>query len=106
MPVAGRDVLGAAALMGAMGLAGPAMAASTVDPGELSLLWGLPFAGLLLSIALLPLFAGHLWHLHYGKVATGWALLLVLPFALIFGAGAAAREVWHILLQEYIPFTA
>src|SRR5215213_9755230 len=86
--------------------AGPAMAASAVDPSKLSLLWGLPFVGLLLSIALMPLAAGHLWHHHYGKIAAGWALLLVLPFAVAFGPETAARETWHVLLQEYIPFIA
>jgi len=30
----------------------------------------------------------------------------VLPFAAVFGPEVAASEVWHILLQEYIPFIA
>ena len=80
--------------------------AGMVDAAELSLAWGLPFVGMLLSIALLPLLAGRLWHHHYGKIAAGWALLLVLPFAAVFGPEAAAAEVWHVLLQEYIPFIA
>jgi hypothetical protein len=54
----------------------------------------------------MPLLAGALWHHHYGKIAAGWALLLVLPFAVVFGPSVAASEVWHILLQEYIPFIA
>ncbi|MFO0155112.1 MAG: sodium:proton antiporter [Alphaproteobacteria bacterium] len=83
----------------------PAEAAGVSGAG-MSLAWGLPFAGLLLSIALMPLLAGHLWHHHYGKIAAGWALLLVLPFAAVFGPEVAASEVWHILLQEYIPFIA
>ncbi|TMH05843.1 MAG: hypothetical protein E6H79_08180, partial [Betaproteobacteria bacterium] len=29
--------------------------------------WALPFAGLLLSIALCPLVTPSLWHHHYGK---------------------------------------
>ncbi|MCA4920859.1 MAG: sodium:proton antiporter [Roseomonas sp.] len=83
----------------------PAEAAGVSGAG-MSLAWGLPFAGLLLSIALMPLLAGPIWHHHYGKIAAGWALLLVLPFAVVFGLGVAASEVWHILLQEYIPFIA
>jgi len=94
-------VLGAAVLLGA----GPAAAAG-VSGADLSLAWGIPFAGLLLSIALMPLVAGHLWHHHYGKIAAGWSVLLVVPFAAFFGSGAAASEVWHVLLQEYIPFIA
>ena len=86
--------------------AGPALAAGGVDPAALSLAWGLPFAGLLLSIALLPLVAGHIWHLHYGKIAAAWAAALVLPFALAFGIGPTLVEVRHILLQDYLPFMA
>jgi len=93
------------ALMLFLALPLPVQAAGVSGAG-MSLLWGLPFAGLLLSIALMPLVAGHLWHHHYGKIAAGWALLLVLPFAAVFGPEIAASEVWHILLQEYIPFIA
>jgi Na+/H+ antiporter NhaD/arsenite permease-like protein len=93
------------ALMLFLALSLPAEAAGVSGAG-MSLAWGLPFAGLLLSIALMPLLAGPIWHHHYGKIAAGWALLLVLPFAVVFGLGVAASEVWHILLQEYIPFIA
>src|SRR3954468_16744971 len=77
-----------------------------VDPAALGLQWGLPFAGLLLSIALMPLLAGRLWHHHYGKIAAGWSLLLMLPFAAAFGPGPMVADIWHVLLQEYIPFIA
>jgi Na+/H+ antiporter NhaD/arsenite permease-like protein len=104
-PLAATAVaLPAAALMLAA-TAGPATAAGVSGAG-MSLAWGIPFAGLLLSIALMPLVAGHLWHHHYGKIAAGWAALLVVPFAIAFGPQVAAGEVWHILLQEYIPFIA
>ena len=93
------------ALMLFLVLSLPAEAAGVSGVG-MSLAWGLPFAGLLLSIALMPLLAGHLWHHHYGKIAAGWALLLVLPFAVAYGPEVAVSEVWHILLQEYIPFIA
>ncbi|MBL6457857.1 sodium:proton antiporter [Belnapia sp. T6] len=86
--------------------AGPAAAAEAVDGAALSLAWGVPFLGLLLSIALLPLLAGRLWHDHDGKIAAGWALLLLLPFAAVFGPAAAAATVWHVLLEEYLPFIA
>jgi Na+/H+ antiporter NhaD/arsenite permease-like protein len=89
----------------AMLSAGPAGAAGA-DGAGLSLAWGIPFVGLLLSIALMPLFAGAIWHHHFGKIAAGWALLLVLPLALAYGPDRAAAEVWHIVLQEYVPFIA
>ncbi|MHB1691852.1 MAG: sodium:proton antiporter [Thiomonas sp.] len=81
-----------------------ATAAHGADAASLSLWWGLPFAAMLLSIALLPLFAPGLWHHHQGKIAGGWALLFLLPFSATYGAGVAADAVLHTLLQEYLPF--
>ena len=49
-------------------------AAAEFDGKQLSPLWGVPFAGILLSIALMPLLAPCFWHHHYGKVAAAWAL--------------------------------
>lgn len=86
-------------------LAMPAEAAG-ISGDVLSLGWALPFLGMLLSIALLPLIAGRLWHHHYGKIAAGWSALLVLPLAVAFGPEAAIAEVWHVLLLEYLPFIA
>ncbi len=74
------------------------------NPANLSLWWGLPFAALLLSIALLPLLAGQLWHHHQGKIAAGWALVFLLPFAVTFGLGVALQAALHTLLHEYLPF--
>ena len=78
--------------------------AAEVDGRALSAWWGLPFAGMLLSIALLPLLAPMFWHHHFGKVAAGWSLALLLPFAVFFGAGATGQALAHTLLAEYIPF--
>jgi Na+/H+ antiporter NhaD/arsenite permease-like protein len=86
--------------------AAPAWAAGGVDGRELSLLWALPFAGVLLSIALMPLFAPALWHHHYGKIAAGWAGLFLVPFALVFGLGNAVYEFNHTFVLEYVPFIA
>lgn len=75
-----------------------------MNDAELSPLWGVPFAGLLLSIALMPLLVPTFWHHHYGKVAAAWALAFLLPFALRFGASATSHEIVHAMLAEYIPF--
>jgi Na+/H+ antiporter NhaD/arsenite permease-like protein len=86
-------------------LAAPLSAtAAEVDGSRLSALWAVPFAGVLLSIALMPLFAQRVWHHHYGKIAAGWALLFLLPFALVYGGGTTAGLLAHTLLAEYIPF--
>jgi Na+/H+ antiporter NhaD/arsenite permease-like protein len=72
--------------------------------GEVLPLWSvLPFAGILLSIALFPLLAPHFWHKHYPKVSLGWALLFTVPFLLAF-RGGAGHEILHIFLIDYIPF--
>ena len=94
----------AAALM--ISLALPAEAAEGIDGSGLSLAWGLPFAGILLSIALMPILAPALWHHHYGKIAAFWGAAFLLPFALLHGVGAAGSEAAHVALQEYIPFVA
>lgn len=74
------------------------------DARHLGLLWVVPFAGLLLSIAILPLVAPSLWHHHQGKIAAAWALAFVVPFAVTQGIGVAAEAVLHTALIEYVPF--
>ncbi len=78
--------------------------AADINGAELSLGWGVPFAGILLSIAVAPLLAPRLWHAHYGKVAALWALILLVPFGIVFGVEAAVACVVHAALGEYIPF--
>ncbi len=78
--------------------------AADMDGSQLSVLWGVPFAGILLSIAIVPLVAPIFWHHHFGKVSAAWALAFLLPFAMVFGPGAAGAGVVHALLAEYIPF--
>lgn len=70
----------------------------------LNLIWSVPFVGMLLSIALMPLLTPHFWHQHYGKVSAFWALSFLVPFALTFGLAHASHELVHVLLAEYIPF--
>ena len=83
----------------------PALArAADIDGAALALWWGVPFAGLLLSIALIPLAAPIFWHHHYGKVAAAWGLAFLVPFAGVFGGGAATVSLMHALLAEYLPF--
>ena len=93
----------AAALAALAALPGWALAAD-IDGGALSGWWGIPFAGLLLSIALMPLIAPFFWHHHFGKLTAGWALAFLLPFAALFGVGAAGSSLVHALLAEYLPF--
>ena len=85
-------------------LAGGSARAAELDGARLSAWWGLPFAGMLLSIALMPLLLPKVWHHHFGKITAGWVLLLLLPFALTQGFGTTGAVLVHTLLGEYIPF--
>ncbi len=78
--------------------------AAEFDGAQLAVWWAVPFAGLLLSIALMPLVMPTVWHHHYGKIAAAWGLAFLAPFALLYGASAAAVSLAHALLAEYIPF--
>jgi Na+/H+ antiporter NhaD/arsenite permease-like protein len=81
-----------------------AWAAVPAEAASLSPLWGLPFAGMLLSIALFPLLAASFWHHHYGKVALFWAMCFLIPYSVTFGAASAFHDLIHAALLEYIPF--
>lgn len=98
----GKYWVSAGSLLGAG--AAHASGAGELDGAALSVAWAAPFVGMLLSIALVPLLAPRFWHHHFGKVTAGWALAFLLPFALVFGAGATAQNFAHALLAEYLPF--
>jgi len=84
-------------------LSGTAQAAE-LDGSGLAAWWGVPFAGMLLSIAILPLVVPLFWSRHFGKVAAGWMLLFLVPFALRSGVGSTGGLLAHTLVAEYIPF--
>ncbi len=72
--------------------------------GEILPLWSMiPFVGVLLSIAVMPLVAPSIWHHHFGKIAAGWAVLFAIPFLIAY-RGEAFYEIVHIVLIDYIPF--
>ncbi len=66
--------------------------------------WGIPFVGILLSIAICPLIVPTFWHHHFGKISIAWSFAFLLPFSLIYGIGAASSSLMHAMLAEYIPF--
>ncbi len=72
--------------------------------GTLLPLWScIPFACMLLSIALFPLAAPEFWHHHFGKTSAFWAALMAIPFLIAY-KGAALHEILHIILADYVPF--
>ena len=58
----------------------------------------IPFAGMLLSIAVFPLIRPEWWEKNMLKVAIGWSLVFVIPFTVAFGPG----ETWYRLLKSII----
>ncbi len=81
---------------------GAAQAAEDV-PG---LVWGVPFAGMLLSVALFPILAPRFWHRWMGLVAVLWSAALILPMAALGTVAAAYHTAWEALLADYLPFVA
>lgn len=87
----------------------PALAwASEAEPKralgtELPLWTVIPFVGILLSIAMFPLFAPRWWHRHFPKVSAFWAAIFGVPFLIAYH-GEAIHEMLHVVLLEYIPF--
>jgi len=72
--------------------------------GQILPLWSvIPFVGILLSIALMPLFMSKFWHHHFGKVSFFWGCVLAVPFIIVY-KGTAIYEILHIVLIDYIPF--
>jgi len=75
-----------------------------INLGEiLSLYSTIPFIGILLSIALLPLFVPGFWHHHFGKVSAFWAIAIAIPLLTAY-KGVALHSFLHILLADYVPF--
>jgi Na+/H+ antiporter NhaD/arsenite permease-like protein len=65
---------------------------------------GLPFVGLLASIAVLPIVAPRFWHRRMGIVAFAWSAVLIAQQAVILEVGPAVAKAWHAILIEYLPF--
>ncbi|TLN25336.1 sodium:proton antiporter [bacterium] len=96
-----------AAALAALLLALPLLALAQGGHGEMgrtmSLFLAIPFAGILLSIALMPLLTPHFWHHHFGKVSAAWGLLVAVPLVAIYG-GDAIAELLYVALADYLPF--
>ena len=73
-------------------------------PGSLSAWWIIPFGGMLLSIAIMPLTAHVFWEHHRGKISIFWALAFLVPCLAVYGPGVTFYEFCHSILLDYIPF--
>lgn len=70
----------------------------------MELLLCIPFAGLLLSIAVMPLIKGEWWESHQPLVAGFWILLMLVPFAFVYGPHKAAETVLECTVNDYLTF--
>ena len=70
---------------------------------DLNITHVIPFVGILLSIAILPLALPHFWEKNYGKISAMWALAFYIPF-LFTGTEYAIHELFLVLFTEYFPF--
>ncbi len=92
-------ILGAVPGADAAGIEQAGAALGMILPG-----WSvLPFAGMLLSIALFPLLAPHFWHRHYPKISLAWGLVVAIPFLATYRA-IAWHELLGMTLKDYVPF--
>ena len=74
-----------------------------VDGAKLPLWSIIPFIGMLLSIAIVPLINFHFWEHHYGKFSLAWIAILSIPFLIAY-KGDGWYEIVHIVLLDYVPF--
>ena len=82
----------------------PATAAAAEKIPDLP--WGLPFLGMLASIALLPMLAPRFWHKRVWLVSMSWCLALIAPQTIMRGIDVSASATWHAILIEYLPFVS
>lgn len=99
----GRIVL-AILFASVMMTATPAIAREALDGARLPWPLALPFAGILLSIALGPLAVKEWWHIHYAKAAGFWAILALGGLIAVEGLPAAAASFVRSMALEYLPF--
>jgi len=64
----------------------------------------IPFAGILLSFALIPSTAPRFWHRRMGLIIGAWVLLGFVIQAHSFGVGGALAGLWRVSLEQFLPF--
>lgn len=66
----------------------------------------IPFAGIILSIALGPVLFPRIWHLHYGKFTAVWGIFAMFCMFRTEGGAFLSHAIGHVAFFEYIPFIA
>lgn len=80
-----------------------AITAETI--GSVLPIWSIiPFVGMLLSIALFPLFKAEWWEKNQLWVAIFWSLVFLIPFTLVYGVEIMGVKLSETILLDYVPF--
>ena len=70
-----------------------------------NLYYAIPFVGILLSIAIIPLINHHFWEKNFGRISFFWAMSFIIPFYLLVHSFSVVFEtLLHTLTFEYFPF--
>ena len=64
----------------------------------------IPFIGMLLSIAIIPLTHPHWWEKNMHVAAGIWSLAFIIPFAFAYGFSEAWFRFLESMLLDYVPF--
>lgn len=64
----------------------------------------IPFAGLLLCIAVFPLIRPVWWEEHQAWAVAFWSLLFLIPFGFLNGTGTAVETALECLVNDYLTF--
>lgn len=77
-----------------------------MDIGSTLPIWSIiPFVGMLLCIAILPLTKlAEWWEHHQLHVAIFWSLLFLVPFTIAYGMHETGYELMESVVLDYIPF--
>ena len=71
---------------------------------SISLVYCIPFVGMLLSIAIFPIVKGEWWENNQGKVVIIWALLFLIPFWIGFGFETMFEQLLEVVVGDYLTF--
>ena len=67
-------------------------------------IWSIvPFVGMLLSIAIVPLIKPEWWERNMLKVSIAWSLIFLVPFAIAYKPGEALFRFLESVLLDYVP---
>lgn len=78
---------------------------STENLGNTLPLWFcIPFAGMLLCIAVCPLVIGDLWERKKHYAVIFWSLAFLIPFAAYAGIATAGEQLLEVVVGDYITF--